>query len=58
MRRVDVAQRRDDGVLVGGGLGLDIGCSRVATEADRVADVFYVRGADGRKIEDAARLDS
>jgi [protein-PII] uridylyltransferase len=35
------------------GAGLDIGLSRVATEADRVADVFYVRdGTSGQKLDD------
>jgi [protein-PII] uridylyltransferase len=37
-------------------LGLDIGLSKVATEADRVADIFYVRDRDGRKIVEEARL--
>jgi [protein-PII] uridylyltransferase len=38
-------------------LGLDIGLSKVATEADRVADVFYVRDrVRGEKITDEARL--
>ncbi len=38
-------------------LGLDIGLSKVATEAARVADVFYVRDrVAGSKVTDAARL--
>ncbi len=39
-------------------LGLDIQLSKIATEANRVADVFYVRDRDGGKIWDAARLAS
>jgi len=40
-------------------LGLDIHRSKVVTEANRVADVFYVRdGETGDKITDVARLDS
>ncbi len=39
-------------------LGLDIGLSKVATEAERVADIFYVRDHGGAgKIVDAERLD-
>ena len=34
-------------------LGLDIHLSKVATEADRVADVFYVRDAEARKLGEA-----
>ena len=37
-------------------LALDIHLSKVATEAHRVADVFYVRERDGRKL-DADRVD-
>ncbi len=38
-------------------LGLDVALSKVATEADRVADVFYVRDeTTGAKIVDPARL--
>jgi [protein-PII] uridylyltransferase len=38
-------------------LGLDIGLSKVATEANRVADVFYVRDREtGSKWTDASRL--
>jgi [protein-PII] uridylyltransferase len=37
-------------------LGLDIALSKVATEADRVADVFYVRDREtGEKVLDPAR---
>ena len=40
-------------------LGLDIYLSKVATEAERVADVFYVRDrATGAKIDDEHRLDA
>jgi [protein-PII] uridylyltransferase len=38
-------------------LGLDVWVARVATEAHRATDAFYVTGADGRKITDDARLD-
>ena len=39
--------------------GLDIFLSKVATEADRVADVFYVRDREtGAKITDPARLEA
>jgi [protein-PII] uridylyltransferase len=38
-------------------LGLDIALSKVATEAERVADVFYVRDREnGAKIVDPVRL--
>ena len=38
-------------------LGLDVALSKVATEADRVADVFYVRDeTTGAKIVEPARL--
>jgi [protein-PII] uridylyltransferase len=38
-------------------LGLDIALSKVATEAERVADVFYVRDREsGAKVTDPARL--
>jgi [protein-PII] uridylyltransferase len=36
-------------------LGLDIVLSKVATEAERVADIFYVKG-EGGKVTDPARL--
>ena len=32
-------------------LGLDIGLSKVATEADRACDTFYVRDQAGRKLD-------
>jgi [protein-PII] uridylyltransferase len=35
-------------------LGYDIHLSKVATEASRVADVFYVRAPDGGKLDGAA----
>ena len=37
-------------------LDLDIQLSKIATEANRVADVFYVRDREGGKIWDTARL--
>jgi [protein-PII] uridylyltransferase len=37
-------------------LGLDIALSKVATEAERVADVFYVRDHAGGKVLDEGRL--
>jgi [protein-PII] uridylyltransferase len=40
-------------------LGLDIALSKVATEADRVADVFYVRDREtGEKITSPERLEA
>ena len=36
------------------GQGLDIGSARIATEKALVVDVFYVRDAEGRKLDDAA----
>jgi [protein-PII] uridylyltransferase len=38
-------------------LGLDIVLSKVATEGDRVADVFYVRGPDGAKVTGELELE-
>jgi len=38
------------------GLQLDVHLARVATIDDQVADYFYVRDADGQKIEDHAQL--
>ncbi|MGE4553206.1 MAG: HD domain-containing protein, partial [Desulfovibrionaceae bacterium] len=37
-------------------LGADIQLARIATRSGLVADVFYVRGADGRKITDQAAV--
>jgi [protein-PII] uridylyltransferase len=39
-------------------LGLSVDLARIATEGHRASDAFYVRGADGRRIEpeDAARV--
>ncbi len=37
-------------------LGLDIHSARIATAADQVVDVFYVRDLEGQKIEDAGRV--
>ena len=37
-------------------LRLDIRISKIATKADQVADVFYVRDLDGQKIEDKSQL--
>jgi len=40
-------------------VGLDIFLSKVATEAERVADVFYVRDREtGEKVRDPARLEA
>ena len=33
-------------------LGLDIASAHIATFGERAVDVFYVKGADGRKLED------
>jgi [protein-PII] uridylyltransferase len=38
--------------------GVSIALSRIGTEGDRAADVFYVRDRSGSKIEDPARLDA
>jgi [protein-PII] uridylyltransferase len=37
-------------------LRLDIRISKIATKADQVADVFYVRDLDGQKLEDKGQL--
>lgn len=37
-------------------LGLSVAVARIATEAHRATDAFYVTGEDGKKIEDPARL--
>lgn len=37
-------------------LGLDVRVAKVTTLADRVVDVFYVRDANGDKIDDAATI--
>jgi len=37
-------------------LGLDLSLAKIATEGDQVIDVFYVTEADGRKVEDDARM--
>ena len=37
-------------------MGLSIFFSRIATKADRIVDVFYVKDRKGNKIEDPARL--
>ncbi len=39
-------------------VGLDIHLSKVATEAERVADIFYVREHDGGKLVDPARMEA
>jgi [protein-PII] uridylyltransferase len=39
-------------------LGLSIHVAKISTNVDQVADVFYVTGADGKKIEDTARLEA
>jgi [protein-PII] uridylyltransferase len=38
-------------------LGLDVRVAKVATLGSRVVDVFYVRDAHGKKLEDAAALE-
>jgi [protein-PII] uridylyltransferase len=38
--------------------GLSIGLSKVSTEGDRVADVFYVRDAAGNKVESVAAVEA
>jgi [protein-PII] uridylyltransferase len=37
-------------------LGLDIHSARIATAADQVVDVFYVRDLEGQKVEDIGRV--
>jgi [protein-PII] uridylyltransferase len=39
-------------------LGLSIHVAKISTNVDQVADVFYVTGADGKKIDDPARLEA
>ena len=39
-------------------LGLSVHASRISTRLDQVADVFYVTGRDGKKLEDHALLES
>jgi [protein-PII] uridylyltransferase len=39
-------------------LGLSVHASRISTRLDQVADVFYVTGMDGRKVEEAVRLEA
>ncbi|MEK6804017.1 MAG: [protein-PII] uridylyltransferase [Nitrospirota bacterium] len=39
-------------------LGLSVHASRISTRLDQVADVFYVTGKDGKKVEEAGRLES
>ena len=39
-------------------LGLSVHASRISTRLDQVADVFYVTGIDGKKVEEAGRLES
>jgi len=34
-------------------LGLSVDLARIATEGNRAADAFYVRTADGRRLEGA-----
>jgi [protein-PII] uridylyltransferase len=38
-------------------LGLDIRIAKIATKADQIADVFYVRDLDGQKIVDKDRAE-
>ena len=37
-------------------LGLDLSLAKIATEVDQVIDVFYITEADGRKVQDEARM--
>jgi len=37
-------------------LRLDIKIARIATKADQVADVFYVRDFEGQKVEDKEQI--
>ena len=39
-------------------LGLSIHVAKISTNVDQVADVFYVTDADGKKIEDPARIEA
>jgi [protein-PII] uridylyltransferase len=39
-------------------LGLSVHASRISTRLDQVADVFYVTGMDGKKVEEAGRLET
>ncbi len=39
-------------------LGLSVHASRISTRLDQVADVFYVTGTEGKKVEEAGRLES
>ena len=39
-------------------LGLSVHASRISTRLDQVADVFYVTSMEGKKVEEAGRLES
>ncbi len=39
-------------------LGLSVHASRISTRLDQVADVFYVTSTEGKKVEEAGRLES
>ena len=39
-------------------LGLSIHVAKISTNVDQVADVFYVTDAEGKKIEDPARIEA
>ena len=39
-------------------LGLSVHAARISTRLDQVVDVFYVTDLEGRKVEDAARLEA
>lgn len=39
-------------------LGLDIRIARISTKADQVADIFYVRDAEGRRVEGAEEIEA
>lgn len=40
------------------GCGLDIWVAKIATKVDQVVDVFYVRDAEGNKIEEQSQVES
>jgi [protein-PII] uridylyltransferase len=38
-------------------LGLDIAIAKIATKADQIADIFYVRDLEGQKIADKQKVE-
>jgi [protein-PII] uridylyltransferase len=38
-------------------LGLDIAIAKIATKADQIADIFYVRDLEGQKIVDKEKAE-